>query len=81
MVKEYVKAKAKSTYHPVGPCAMMPREKGGVVDSRLRIGGVKALRVVDATGCDCYADYSQGECAEYGLCGCGEGGGFYQGGS
>ncbi|KAL2793713.1 hypothetical protein BJX66DRAFT_351646 [Aspergillus keveii] len=45
MVKEYVKAKAKSTYHPVGTCAMMPREKGGVVDSRLRIGGVNAANV------------------------------------
>ncbi|KAL2855817.1 glucose-methanol-choline oxidoreductase-like protein [Aspergillus pseudodeflectus] len=48
-VKNYVKAKAKSTYHPVGTCAMMPREKGGVVDARLRVWGVTGVRVVDAS--------------------------------
>jgi choline dehydrogenase-like flavoprotein len=38
-----------SVFHPVGTCAMMPRELGGVVDEELRVYGVKGLRVVDAS--------------------------------
>lgn len=38
-----------SYFHPVGTCAMMPRELGGVVDERLRVYGVQGLRVVDAS--------------------------------
>ncbi|KID81218.1 glucose-methanol-choline (gmc) oxidoreductase [Metarhizium guizhouense ARSEF 977] len=48
-VKDFVKSAAKSTFHPTSTCAMMPREKGGVVDSRLRVWGTKGLRVVDAS--------------------------------
>ncbi|PYI02594.1 glucose-methanol-choline oxidoreductase-like protein [Aspergillus sclerotiicarbonarius CBS 121057] len=48
-VKDYVKSAARSTYHATSTCAMMPREKGGVVDSRLRVWGTKGLRVVDAS--------------------------------
>ncbi|PWY86725.1 alcohol oxidase, partial [Aspergillus heteromorphus CBS 117.55] len=48
-VKEYVRCAGKSTFHPTSTCAMMPREKGGVVDSRLRVWGVGGLRVVDAS--------------------------------
>ncbi|KAK3380793.1 hypothetical protein B0H63DRAFT_544871 [Podospora didyma] len=36
-------------YHPVGTCAMMPREMGGVVDEELKVYGVKNLRVVDGS--------------------------------
>ena len=38
-----------TNFHPVGTCPMGPREKGGVVDERLRVHGVKGLRVVDAS--------------------------------
>ncbi|KAI8949821.1 GMC oxidoreductase [Xylaria longipes] len=38
-----------SYFHPVGTCAMMPRELGGVVDERLKVYGVENLRVVDAS--------------------------------
>jgi len=38
-----------SEFHPVGTCAMMPRELGGVVDEELRVYGVRGLRVVDAS--------------------------------
>jgi len=44
-----VEALSPSYYHPVGTCAMMPRELGGVVDEQLRVYGVQGLRVVDAS--------------------------------
>lgn len=47
--KEIVKERLLSTFHPVGTCAMMPKELGGVVDSRLKVHGIKNLRVVDAS--------------------------------
>ena len=47
--KEYVRQTAMSNWHPVGTCAMMAREKGGVVDERLLVHGTANLRVVDAS--------------------------------
>jgi len=38
-----------SAYHPVGTCAKMPVELGGVVDESLKVHGVSRLRVVDAS--------------------------------
>jgi choline dehydrogenase-like flavoprotein len=35
--------------HPCGTAGMMPRELGGVVDDKLRVYGIKGLRVVDAS--------------------------------
>ncbi|KAF7329319.1 GMC oxidoreductase [Mycena kentingensis (nom. inval.)] len=35
------------TWHSLGTCPMKPREKGGVVDSRLSVYGVQRLKVVD----------------------------------
>ena len=36
-------------YHPVSTCRMGPRGQNSVVDSRLRVHGIKGLRVVDAS--------------------------------
>jgi choline dehydrogenase len=36
-------------YHPAGTCAMMPLNLGGVVDGKLKVYGVKNLRVADAS--------------------------------
>ncbi|KAM7196288.1 hypothetical protein V8F20_007128 [Naviculisporaceae sp. PSN 640] len=47
--KEIVRQRQISVFHVSGTCAMLPREKGGVVDERLRVHGVKGLRVVDAS--------------------------------
>lgn len=46
---EFVKDFSVTEYHPLGTCSMVPREKGGVVDERLRVHGVKGLRVCDAS--------------------------------
>jgi choline dehydrogenase-like flavoprotein len=47
--KEIVRQAQVSIFHPTGSCAMLPREQGGVVDNRLRVHGIKGLRVVDAS--------------------------------
>ncbi|KAL8695818.1 MAG: hypothetical protein Q9224_003138 [Gallowayella concinna] len=36
-------------WHVVGTCAMLPRDQGGVVDTRLKVYGTKNVRVVDAS--------------------------------
>ncbi|KAF9509379.1 GMC oxidoreductase [Hydnum rufescens UP504] len=48
--KEYVRQQAGTCYHPAGTCKMGPAEdKQAVVDPRLRVRGVKSLRVADAS--------------------------------
>ncbi|KAI1273001.1 glucose-methanol-choline oxidoreductase-like protein [Xylaria sp. FL0933] len=48
-VKEYVKKAALSCWHPTSTCAMLPLDKGGVVDPSLKVYGVANLRVVDSS--------------------------------
>lgn len=48
-VKEHVRNTLNSIYHGIGTCAMEPRDKGGVVDARLKVYGTQNLRVVDAS--------------------------------
>ncbi|KAI1616055.1 putative choline dehydrogenase [Exophiala viscosa] len=36
-------------WHPIGTCAMLPQDKGGVVDSDLKVYGTANVRVVDAS--------------------------------
>ncbi|KAI1322958.1 putative GMC oxidoreductase [Xylariaceae sp. FL0255] len=47
--KAYLQQTILSSNHPVGTCAMLPRDMGGVVDERLRVYGAKGLRVVDSS--------------------------------
>lgn len=52
--EEYLRCMARSytssTYHPVGSCKMGPEgDKTAVVDPRLKVRGVKGLRVIDAS--------------------------------
>ncbi|KAI1812269.1 FAD/NAD(P)-binding domain-containing protein [Poronia punctata] len=49
-LKDYLRQSVSPSYfHPVGTCAMMPRDLGGVVDEQLKVYGIKQLRVVDAS--------------------------------
>lgn len=47
--KDIVRQRQISVFHVVGSCAMLPRDKGGVVDHQLRVHGTRGLRVVDAS--------------------------------
>ncbi|KAK5118867.1 hypothetical protein LTR62_000076 [Meristemomyces frigidus] len=48
-VEDEIRRLLQSEYHPAGTCAMLPRERGGVVDERFNVYGVQGLRVVDAS--------------------------------
>ncbi len=45
----YVRNNTNTFYHPVGTCAMLPEEEGGVVDRNLIVYGTSNLRIVDAS--------------------------------
>jgi len=47
-ILDYVRAEAESVYHPVGTCKM-GSDKMAVVDDRLRVHGIKRLRIADAS--------------------------------
>ncbi|KAK2600091.1 hypothetical protein QQS21_005177 [Conoideocrella luteorostrata] len=47
--KTYARKNLVSMWHFAGSCAMLPRDKNGVVDSHLNVYGVEGLRVVDAS--------------------------------
>ena len=45
-----IKRGANTIYHPVGTCKMGPEtDDQAVVDARLRVYGIKGLRVIDAS--------------------------------
>lgn len=46
---EHIKNETHSAQHAIASCSMLPRDKGGVVDDRARVYGVKGLRVCDAS--------------------------------
>ena len=45
----FFRANSGSIYHLCGSCAMGPDPQQAVVDARLRVHGVRGLRVVDAS--------------------------------
>jgi len=47
--RDYVLNATLSIYHPVGTCSMLPKSKGGVVDSNLKVYGTTNLRVADVS--------------------------------
>ncbi|KAI1389245.1 aryl-alcohol dehydrogenase [Hypoxylon trugodes] len=47
--RNYVRLRATTMWHPAGTCSMLPRDKGGVLDPKLKVYGTANLRVVDAS--------------------------------
>ncbi|KAH7402770.1 hypothetical protein BKA66DRAFT_8824 [Pyrenochaeta sp. MPI-SDFR-AT-0127] len=47
--KNFVRANTVTEYHPIGTCAMLPKQKGGVVDDHLKVYGTSNVRVADAS--------------------------------
>jgi choline dehydrogenase len=47
-LKDYIRSASQTCFHPVGTCAM-GKDTQHVVDAELRVRGVEALRVVDAS--------------------------------
>jgi choline dehydrogenase len=46
---QYFRDNSGSIYHLCGSCAMGPDPQTAVVDSRLRVHGMRSLRIVDAS--------------------------------
>jgi choline dehydrogenase len=46
---DHISLTCTTLFHPIGTCAMLPREDGGVVDPRLKVYGIGNLRIVDAS--------------------------------
>ncbi|MDQ2927402.1 MAG: GMC oxidoreductase, partial [Pseudomonadota bacterium] len=47
-IEQFIRDQADTEYHPVGSCRMGPAETD-VVDTELRVRGIEALRIVDAS--------------------------------
>ncbi len=48
-IVDYIRRASSTVHHPVGTCYMSGTDLRSVVDSQLRVRGVEALRVVDAS--------------------------------
>ncbi|KAF9447615.1 GMC oxidoreductase [Macrolepiota fuliginosa MF-IS2] len=46
-LSDYLRRNVSECFHTIGSASMLPREKGGVVDTRLKVYGTKNLRVAD----------------------------------
>ncbi|TFY68440.1 hypothetical protein EVJ58_g1013 [Rhodofomes roseus] len=48
-VDAFIRGACETTYHFSSTCRMAPEKEGGVVDDRLRVHGVRGLRVADSS--------------------------------
>ncbi|KAK7033396.1 hypothetical protein R3P38DRAFT_3504318 [Favolaschia claudopus] len=48
-LRDIIRERVETVYHPTSTCRMAPEDQNGVVDSRLRVYGIQGLRVCDAS--------------------------------
>ncbi|KAJ6512918.1 hypothetical protein C8R45DRAFT_920691 [Mycena sanguinolenta] len=48
-LREVVRERVETLYHPTSTCRMAPADQNGVVDAQLRVYGIHGLRVCDAS--------------------------------
>ena len=48
-IRDFLRRRVDTVYHPVGTCMMGPDPNSAVVDAQLRVHGLEGLRVVDAS--------------------------------
>ncbi|KAF7374603.1 L-sorbose 1-dehydrogenase [Mycena sanguinolenta] len=48
-LREVVRERVETLYHPTSTCRMAPADQNGVVDAQLRVYGIEGLRVCDAS--------------------------------
>lgn len=48
-IEQFIRSSASTLFHPAGSCKLGSRSDGGVVDEKLRVYGIKGLRIVDAS--------------------------------
>ncbi|KAJ6624076.1 hypothetical protein B0H10DRAFT_2008400 [Mycena sp. CBHHK59/15] len=48
-IRDLVKERVETVYHPTSTCRMAPQSQNGVVDAKLRVYGIQGLRVCDAS--------------------------------
>ena len=48
-LSNFTKQHAGTEYHPIGTCSMIPKDKGGVVDTNLVVYGTANVRVIDCS--------------------------------
>ncbi len=48
-ILDWIRNNAQTAYHPIGTCRMGPEGRSTVVDDRLRVHGIKGLRIADAS--------------------------------
>jgi alcohol oxidase len=46
-IEQWLRENVNTTWHSLGTCKMAPEEDNGVVDARLNVHGVKALKIAD----------------------------------
>lgn len=47
VLEKWIRENVGTTWHSLGTCKMLPREKGGVVDASLGVYGVQGLKIAD----------------------------------
>lgn len=65
-LEDYLRRYTGSTFHTIGSASMLPRDKGGVVDTKLKVYGTKNLRIADLSIAPLHFG-SPSQCVAYGI--------------